>query len=118
MLGGMSRFRAPIALFFALVLALGGGTVAAMHGRMALAGAVVLCTDLGVTTVMIGADGTPIPLDHPCSDCLVGAVMADLAGPVWPGRPAGQARVVRPTALPLPLPAEHVLPNARDPPRA
>lgn len=112
----MRGIATAIPLLLSLVLALGGGTVAAMHGRMALAGAVVICSAHGLTTVLIGADGEPIPIDHPCGDCLACAVVAQLPAPAWPEQPLQSTRLVRPAALPLPQPADHVLPNARDPP--
>lgn len=93
----MTRLARPLSgLILALVLALTSLSMAVARADMAMGGTMVLCLDGQQVAVAMGPDGAPLldaagdPVghgDHPCPDCVIGALAL---APVAPGD-AGRA---------------------------
>jgi hypothetical protein len=84
----MVRHVSPLtAIVLGLVLAMTSVSMAVARGGMSLSGAMILCIDASQETVLLGPDGEPIEVQHPCPDCTMGALAltdpAPLTAPVW-----------------------------------
>lgn len=66
----MIFLRPFFAIFFALILAVTGQSMAVARGASDPAGQMVLCTGNGPVTVYMDADGNPAAAPHMCPDCL------------------------------------------------
>jgi hypothetical protein len=42
----------------------------------------VLCTDDGYQTIVLDAQGNPVPITHPCPDCVAAMAAQDLPAPL------------------------------------
>ena len=42
----------------------------------------VLCTDAGYQTIVLDAQGNPVPFTHPCPDCVAAMAAQDLPAPL------------------------------------
>lgn len=79
--------RGIFTFVFAAILALTSVTLAvAQHGRVG-GMTLVLCTSDGTQTVTLDANGNPVPMAHPCPDCVAALAAQDV-----------------PAALSLPMP--------------
>ena len=78
----MVRKRYPlIAVLLALAVALTGAQMAYARGQPQPAGQMVICTGLGLTTVMVDSEGTPVAQSHVCPDGLLTLFLS--AGGAW-----------------------------------
>lgn len=89
------------ALLLSLTLALSSVSMAIARGQSAQGMELTLCTPDGVQTVVLDAQGNPVPATpHLCPDCLSGVLALDLPPPLaLPVRPA-----VWSALPPLPVP--------------
>ena len=77
------------ALLLGLVLAMTSVSMAVARGGMSLSGSMILCIDGAQQVVAVGLDGQPIEFEdeHPCPDCIMGALaltdLSPLATPEW-----------------------------------
>lgn len=79
--------RGAFALFLALVVALSSVTMAQARHMPRAAGAAVLCTDLGVVSVVVDARGNPVGPMLPCPDCIAAAQALTPAPALVPAPP-------------------------------
>jgi hypothetical protein len=80
--------RSLIITLFSAVLALTSVTLAVAQHGTAGGRSLVLCTDAGERLVTLDAQGNPVPMLHPCPDCVAAMtpqdVPADMALPQPP----------------------------------
>ncbi|OOY32951.1 hypothetical protein [Thioclava sp. F36-6] len=111
-----TRFKLPIGIAAALMLAMTSMTMAVARGQARVAGEVVLCTGYGVTTVSVDAEGKPTSPAHICPDMVLAMMAAVALAPALPAPPRGEGRSVE-TVEPETAQAQAVLvPRARGPP--
>lgn len=78
----MVRKRYPlVAYLLALAVALTGFQMAFARAQPQPVGQMVICSGLGLTTVMVDADGAPVAQSHVCPDGLLTLFLA--AGGAW-----------------------------------
>lgn len=83
--------RGLIGLILSLVLAVGSVSMAVAHGQMPMGQSIALCTNAGVVTVVLDANGNPTSESpHLCPDCLsASAAFALVETPPLPAAPMG-----------------------------
>ncbi|MDZ7905729.1 MAG: hypothetical protein U5N55_08140 [Cypionkella sp.] len=70
--------RSLIITLFSAVLALTSVTLAvAQHSQVGVR-SIVLCSSLGDQTIILDAQGNPVPFAHPCPDCVAAIAAQDL----------------------------------------
>lgn len=111
-----TRTRPLIALSLALILAVTSVTMSVARGQTRVAGEIVICTGLGITTLAVDATGRPVGVAHICPDMVLGLMAAlDLAPPVLL-RPEGVDVAVFAADLPRMHTRTAPPSRARDPP--
>ena len=111
--------RTALALFLSLTLALTGFgmAVARGQGQPEVAGQIVICTGVGITTITIGPDGAPVKTIHMCPDAMMQMVATFTPPPAPLPRPVRISRaVIRPETTRLSR--ETLTPSARGPPQS
>ncbi len=112
----MKLFRPIIAFVFAFALLLTGGVTAYAKALSAGGQNMLICSEVGTRTAIIGANGQELPPIHVCDECCIAIAMQALPMPDM--RPKALAQRAVFVAL-APLPAQApVLPAqlARAPP--
>lgn len=88
----MNWARPFFALLLSLMLAATSLTAAEMRGHAIGSQLIEICSDSadgsGITTIVLDAQGNPLPSQHNCPDCTLGAGMATLADAAGWMRPA------------------------------
>lgn len=104
------------ALFLSLTLVLTSYSMAVARGQNPDRGTdMVICTGVGMTTITIGPDGTPVKTTHICPDAM-SIFAATVALPNIPAQTMAMQWRVRPTNTVITQPAETLCPSARGPP--
>lgn len=112
----MLRRLPLVPLLLSALIAVTSVTMAAARGQMMRGDAVVICSGYGVVTILVDARGEPVGTVHPCPDCTLHHVLADLVPAPMVLRPATRGEALRAAALSLPVARARVAPMARGPP--
>lgn len=109
-------FRAYIGVFFALMLAFTGQSMAVARGMPGAAGEITLCTGQGIVTISVDENGQPVEETHICPHFAMSFFAFAVQEPGLPLRPLGRMERLVPVGASLAYAGHDVSPSARGPP--
>ena len=111
------KIRSLSVLVLALMLAVTSVTMAVGRSSAPMGPAVVICADGGAVMMTLDAMGRPVPITHPCPDCVAAVAAQVLAGfDPAPQRPDFPSRALRPAPITTTAVWAEFVPQARGPP--